>query len=39
LAEVPDHPLDAIIVLHLDEGRDFFLTVAGRYVASVFGRV
>jgi len=32
------HPPDAIIVLHLVEGRDFFLTVAGRYVASVFGQ-
>ena len=38
LAELPDHPLDAIIVLHLEEGRDFFLTVAGQYVPSVFGQ-
>lgn len=38
LAEIPSHPLDAIIVLHLDQGRDFFLTVTGTYIPSVFGQ-
>ena len=35
---IQPYPLDAIIVLHLDEGRDFFLTVAGQYIPSVFGQ-
>jgi phosphatidylinositol-bisphosphatase len=31
-------PVDAILVLHLDRGRDFFLTVAGRVAPTVFGK-
>lgn len=38
LADLSSHPLDAIIVLHLDKGRDFFLTIAGEYIPSVFGQ-
>ena len=34
----PRIPVDAILVLHLDRGRDFFLTVAGTVRASVFGK-
>ena len=33
-----DFPVDAILVLHLDGGRDFFLTVAGTVRGSVFGK-
>ena len=38
LNETGDIPVDAILVLHLDRGRDFFLTVAGTVRASVFGK-
>ena len=33
-----DVPVDAILVLHLDGGRDFFLTIAGTLRGSVFGK-
>ena len=36
--EKDDVPVDAILVLHLDGGRDFFLTVAGTLRGSVFGK-
>ena len=31
-------PVDAILVLHLSQGRDFFLTVSGSLSPSVFGK-
>jgi phosphatidylinositol-bisphosphatase len=37
LRDAPAHPLDAIVVLHLEGGRDFFLTVSGTLAPSVFG--
>ena len=36
--EKDDVPVDAILVLHLEGGRDFFLTVAGTLRGSVFGK-
>eukprot|EP00741_Cyanophora_paradoxa_P011740 tig00020563_g11344.t1 len=30
-------PLEEIVVLHLDRGRDYFITATGRYVRSCFG--
>ena len=38
LHDEPGVPIDGILVLHLENGRDFFLTVAGTYRHSVFGK-
>jgi hypothetical protein len=38
LDDEPGVPIDGILVLHLENGRDFFLTVAGTYRHSVFGK-
>ena len=32
-----DHKLEDILILHLEKGKDFFITILGNYLLSCFG--